>query len=293
MPSAPASLLAERVVIILVGPQHPGNVGAAARAMKNMGLRRLVIASPPPSFDPERARWMAPGAADILASARIVPDLDAALEGVHRAVATTARHRGDGQPVHEPATLAAQVFDADDDHVTAVLFGREDTGLTREEVQRCESLLRIPTDHHASLNLGQAVLLVAHHFFEAARAEGLRAEGRLVGGRKQARTTRTLQRTGADARIADVSELEPAVVESVALLNRVGYTKSTSPERVAVTVREALQRASIRRKQLRAFRGMLARIDFALDHPEINWRASKRQQALKDAVPPLDDDPSP
>ena len=85
--------LLERVVVVLVEPQYPGNVGAVARAMKNMGLARLVIVAPP-AYDAEQARWMAPGAHDILAQARIVPDLNAALEGCHRAFAATARHRG-------------------------------------------------------------------------------------------------------------------------------------------------------------------------------------------------------
>jgi TrmH family RNA methyltransferase len=144
------SPLLDRTVIVLVEPQHPGNVGAAARAMKNMGLSRLVIVAPP-AYDPEQARWMAPGCADLLAEMRIVGTLDEALEGVHVAVATTARHRKQGQPVFTPAELATRI--ADDDRTFALLFGREDFGLSTEDVLRCDSLLRIPTPEHASLNL--------------------------------------------------------------------------------------------------------------------------------------------
>ena len=71
----PNEILATNVVIVLVQPQYPGNVGACARAMKNMGLRRLVIVDPP-AFDPERTRWMAPGCADLIAEARLVGTLD-------------------------------------------------------------------------------------------------------------------------------------------------------------------------------------------------------------------------
>lgn len=286
--SDPSARLADDVVFVLVGPQHPGNVGAAARAMANMGLTRLVVVDPAPSFDPERMRWMAPGADRVLDRLRIVATLDEALQGVHRAVATTARHRRDGQRVHEPDALAAQILDEVPGHVTAVLFGREDTGLTREEAARCESLLRIPTGAHASLNLGQAVLLVAHRCFEAARAQGLRATGRKVGGAHGSTDTRSLQQSGGTHGLADVTTVEPAVVELCTLLNRVGFGRATSPEKVAVTLREALQRARLSRRQVHAIRGMVNRVEYALDHPDIDWRASKRQQAAKAAVAPFE-----
>lgn len=156
----------DRVVVVLVEPQQPGNVGAVARAMKNTGLSRLVIVDPP-AYDPHRARWMAPGCDDVIANARIVATLDEALEGTHRAVATTARHRKRDQRVIEPRALADEILA--DDRVTALLFGREDYGLSVEHVARCEAIMRIPTPEHASLNLAQAVLLVGHAIFEASR----------------------------------------------------------------------------------------------------------------------------
>lgn len=263
----------DRVVVVLVEPQHPGNVGAAARAMKNMGMSHLVVVAPP-AFDPERARWMAPGCDDLLASASLVPALDDALAGVHRVVASTARHRRSSQPVLSPAEVATQVLDAPDDHVTALLFGREDFGLSREHTQRADSILRIPTPEHASLNLAQAVLLVCHALFEEARGRGGSATGRTVGGRAR-RTTRALDRKNASPR-ADLPTMEPVVGELVALLERVGYTRGASPDKVALTARELLQGASPSVRQVRALRGMLARLQWTLDHPEVDWRATRR-----------------
>lgn len=276
--------LAEQVVFVLVQPQHPGNVGATARAMKNMGLRRLVVVDPAPSFDLERCRWMAPGAHDVVDQMRIVATLDEALVGVHRAIASTARHRRHGQPVHEPAVIAEDTLDGDE--TVAILFGREDTGLSSADTLRCESILRIATDEHASLNLAQAVLLVAHTFFEAARKRGHRAEGRKLGGTGGPRSTRSLDKSNAAGPRADVTQLEPVVVELVALLNRVGFGKGTSPEKVGVTLREGLQRASLTVRHVSALRGMVKRVGYALDHPEIDWQASRRQ---KQAVEQLDD----
>ncbi len=264
--------LAQDVVFVLVSPQTSANVGAVARAMRNMGLERLIIADPSPSFDPQRARWMAKGAVDLIDGMKIVATLDEALEGAHRVVASTARHRRDGQPVVEPDALAEQILDDAPGLVTAILFGREDTGLTREEVHRCESLLRIATDEHASLNLGQAALLIGHDLFQAARRRGMVATGRTLGGLKGTKQTAALQAPKADDAIATVTELEPAVTDLLALLDRIGYTRSHTPEKVTMTLRGALQHGRVARKNVHTLRGMVARVQFALDHPGEDWR---------------------
>ncbi len=268
-----ARRLAEQLVFVLIQPQHPGNVGATARAMKNMGLRRLIIVDPPPSFDLERARWMAPGARDVLDEMRIVATLDEALDGVHVAMASTARHRRHDQPVSEPAAVASAFFE--DNRCWAVLFGREDTGLVADDVFRCAGVLRIVTDEHASLNLGQAVLLVAHHFFEAARTHGLDAEGRPVQGRKHG-STGAQERTGAKTRRAELGEVEPAIQELIHVLDRVGFTRKTDPTKIAVGLREGLQRAQLSVRQVHSIRGMVRRMNYALEHPEQDWQGSRR-----------------
>ncbi|MCB9665611.1 MAG: hypothetical protein H6732_15995 [Alphaproteobacteria bacterium] len=276
-----ADRLAREVVFVLVQPQQPGNVGGVVRAMANFGLRRLVIVDPAPSFDPERVRWMAPGAHDLVGELELVSTLDEALVGVHRLLGTTARHRRHGQTVLEPDQAAEALLD-DPGRVTAVLFGREDLGLPAEATNRCEALIRIPTAEHASLNLAMAATVIAHRIFEAARAEGLPAPGRVVAGRRAERTTASLDRHVRPNDPADLLTLEPAVVEAVALLNRVGHKRARRPEQLAVVLREALQRARLSNGQVGSVRGMVHRINFALDHPEIPWRASRRQmEALR------------
>jgi len=267
-----AEQAADRLIFVLVEPQHPGNVGAAARAMKNMGLRRLVVVDPP-ALDPMRVRWMAPGCDDLVAEMRIVKTLDEALEGVHEAIATTARHRRGHQPVLEPGPFAQAHWDGvqqGQDTVTAVLFGREDFGLSREHSDRCRQLLRIPTPEHASLNLGQAVLLLAHRWFEEGRQRGLAAApGRTLGGRRGTKPTRALQ-DGQDPRDAraDLRRIEPAAQALVELLERVGYTRSTPAERVLQTARTSLQKAAPSIREVEALRGMISKLDWALDHPD-------------------------
>ncbi len=266
--------LARRVVVVLVEPLKPGNVGAAARALRNTGLERLVLVAPP-AFDPHRARWMAPGCDDLLRQMRIVDTLDEALVGVHRVVATTARHRRGRQPVWSPATFAEGVLDTDEDLVTAILFGREDFGLPREAVDRCHALIRIPTPEHASLNLAQAVLLIGHALFTAANDRGMEASGRSIGGSRGSASTRSLSRPDARDAVADLGRMEPAVDALVSLLERVGYTRGADPSKVALTARSALQNATPTVRQIEALRGMIARVEWALDHPEADPRQGR------------------
>lgn len=245
----------DRVRVVLVEPQHPGNVGAVARAMANFGLDQLVLVAPP-AWDPHRARWAAPGCDDLIARTQVVETLDEALVGVHHVVAATARHRKQHQPVINPTTFADAVVASDT--TWAVLFGREDNGLPTSAIDRAERVLRIPTAAHASLNLAQAALLVCQAVFLAATNGGSTAPGRAVGGRTQA-TTASLDQ--ARRAVADVVALEALVTHALGLLERVGYTRGTSPEQVAVTLRGALQRAELAPHEVDALRGMVARVD--------------------------------
>ncbi|MBX2799128.1 MAG: hypothetical protein KTR31_15740 [Myxococcales bacterium] len=266
------------MVIVLVQPLHPGNVGAAARAMRNFGLEDLVLVAPP-AYDPERARWMAPGCADLLARARIVETLDEALQGVHRVLATTARHRRDGHPVLEPAAVAASVYD-DAERVHALLFGREDHGLDAAAVRRCDALVRIPTTEHASLNLSQAVLLLSHALFEEGRRRGAAASGRTLSGSgpDRSRSTQEASKPSPRDRLADLPTVEPAAQELVQLLGRVGYLRGTPAHKVLLTARQALQRARLSVRHVEALRGMVNKVGWALDNPGLDWAGPRNSE---------------
>lgn len=248
--------------------------------MKNFGLRRLILVDPP-AWDPETARWMSPGCDDILREARVVKTLEEALDGVHVAVASTARHRKQGAPVHTPATLIPRIFqDGAAGRTTAILFGREDFGLATSDVLHCESLLRIPTPEHASLNLGQAVLLVAWSLFQEAQERGASFQGRTLGGSRGTRSTTRVSRGSARDELADLPQIEPAVESIVGLLDRVGYTRGVQPDKVRLTARQALQRGHISIRHVEALRGMVARLEWALDHPDADWRSTRRERSV-------------
>lgn len=156
--------------IVLVETSHPGNIGAAARAMKVMGLERLVLVNPQCEIGSE-ARARASGAVDVVNAAPVVPTLDAALEGARFVVGTSARDRRLGPELMDLRRGAGELAGLSEGEVTAVLFGPERTGLDNAALDRCNRLWRIPTEaDYGSLNLAAAVQVVAYEL-RVARAE--------------------------------------------------------------------------------------------------------------------------
>jgi len=154
----------------MVGTTHPGNIGAAARAMKNMGLSDLALVAPR-IYPSEEAIARAAGADDLLASAHVCQTLSEAIADCQRVVGASARLRTISWPQWSPRACArAAMLDADR-HRTAILFGREHAGLTNEELACCHYLLHIPCNPaFSSLNVAAAVQLVAYELFQAAHS---------------------------------------------------------------------------------------------------------------------------
>jgi tRNA/rRNA methyltransferase len=151
---------------VLVEPSHPGNVGAAARALKTMGFSRLVVAAPKIPFvtrEPE-AIAMASGADDVLASAQVVETLADALSGVHWSIALTARTREYGPPQMAPRPAVAKACEQGrSGGAIALVFGNERVGLSNADVERCSAIAHIPANPaYSSLNLAQAVQVLAY-----------------------------------------------------------------------------------------------------------------------------------
>jgi tRNA (cytidine32/uridine32-2'-O)-methyltransferase len=158
--------------IVLVAPSHPGNIGAVARAMKNMALGELVLVSPR-QFPHADASARASGAHDVLAAARVVATLPAALAGCGFVAATTSRERDQYFRVIDVRDAAARIVAEARRTPAAVVFGAERTGLTNEELESAHTLIRIPaSDAYPSLNLAMAVQLLAYELFRARAAAG-------------------------------------------------------------------------------------------------------------------------
>lgn len=152
----------DNIRIVLVNTSHPGNIGAVARAMKNMGLNRLYLVEPK-QYPDEQATWRAASAADVLEGAVVTTTLEEAVADCQFVVGTSARGRRIPWPLQDPRSCAARMADASATEQVAVLFGREDRGLTNDELKVCNLHLNIPTSaDYSSLNLAMAVQVVCY-----------------------------------------------------------------------------------------------------------------------------------
>lgn len=160
----------DAIRVVLMQPTHPGNIGATARAMKNMGLSRLCLVAPTDYPSPE-AEARAVGAADVLEAATICKDLDEAIGECHFVVGTTARSRRIEWPFMEPAEAAVRLIHEARRGPVALLFGQERSGLTNTELDRCQVLVHIPANPaYSSLNLASAVQILSYEIYKAATA---------------------------------------------------------------------------------------------------------------------------
>jgi tRNA (cytidine32/uridine32-2'-O)-methyltransferase len=148
--------------VVLVEPSHPGNIGGAARALKTMGLNDLAVVNPGRFPDPQ-AEWRAAGAQDVLEATRIFSSLDEAIADRHWVVGTSTRVRRIPWPLETAATVAGQIIEKMSVEKIALLFGREASGLSNDELQRCHCHLVIPANpDYPSLNLAMAVQVVCY-----------------------------------------------------------------------------------------------------------------------------------
>ena len=152
----------DNIRIVLVNTSHPGNIGGVARAMKNMGLSRLYLVEPR-QFPHEEADWRAASAGDVLQSAVVTSTLEEAIGDCQFVVGTSARERRIPWPLLDPRQCAQRMASASSQQQVAVLFGREDRGLTNEELKLCNLHLHVPTaEAYSSLNLAMAVQIVCY-----------------------------------------------------------------------------------------------------------------------------------
>ncbi len=230
-----------QIRIVLVEPSHPGNIGAVARAMKNMGLEQLVLVSPRQFPDPE-ATARASGADDILAHARVVDSLSAALEGCGFIAATTSRERDQHFRVADVRAAAGRLLQESTRGCVAMLFGSERAGLTNEQLEAAHLLVRIPaSENYPSLNLAMAVQIVAYELF---RAGGVRIDPAPAAGP-----------------LADPGELERLYVHFAQVLEEVDFRDRTqSGTHLMARIRRFLQRAELDRNEVNILRGFLTAV---------------------------------
>ncbi|MFI8465433.1 tRNA (cytosine(32)/uridine(32)-2'-O)-methyltransferase TrmJ [Stutzerimonas stutzeri] len=238
----------QNIRVVLVNTSHAGNIGGAARAMKNMGLSRLVLVDPE-DFPSPNAVARASGATDILDSARVVATLEEALAGCSLVLGTSARDRRIPWPLLDPRECASvSVEQSAGGGEVALVFGREYAGLTNEELQRCQYHVHIPSDpQFSSLNLAAAVQVLAYEV----RMAWLAAEGRPTKVEKL-ETTAML-----DAQPVTVDELENYFGHLEQTLVDIGFLDPAKPRHLMPRLRRLYGRSGISRLEMNILRGIL------------------------------------
>lgn len=228
-----------RVRVVLVEPTHPGNVGASARAMKAMGLARMCLVAPE-RFPSAEATARAAGADDVLHHASIVQSLDEAVADCGFVLGTTARSRHLEWPVIGPREGARRAVGHTVHAPVAVVFGRERSGLTNEEVDRCQALVRIPSEaDFSSLNVAAAVQVVAYEL----RLAALGMDAATVSSRARDVTSKDLEGL--------FRHLEETLVD-------IGYLDPAAPRLLMRRLRRLFGRAAPDRAEINILRGILS-----------------------------------
>ena len=232
----------ENISIVLINTSHPGNIGAAARAMKAMGLSRLVLVEPA-EFPSGKATALASGADDVLANARVVPTLAEAVKGCHFVVGTSARVRGVSLPLVEPRACAGKIVEEAMSAPVALVFGREDRGMTNDELGRCHLQVHIPTNpDFSSLNLGAAVQVLSY-------------ELRMVELNRQGGVELPVPRSHDLAPVEDVERFYEHLHKT---LVQIGFLEHSSHEKIMAKLRRMYGRIRPDRVELSILRGILS-----------------------------------
>jgi tRNA (cytidine32/uridine32-2'-O)-methyltransferase len=241
----------QNVRVVLVNTTHPGNIGAAARAMKNMGLNALYLVQPR-RYPDEEATRRAASAVDVLDGAIVVDTLAEAIADCGLVVGTSARERTIPWPLSEPREFAARAVAEARSHKVAMVFGREDRGLTNEELRQCHLHLHIPTNEdYSSLNLSQAVQIACYECRLAA-LDRHQAEQGLGSLRDEEADERKW-----DVEAATVHEMSLFYAHLEAVLSEIEFIKSNNPRQTMTRLQRLFNRAQPDRMEVSILRGVL------------------------------------
>jgi len=235
----------DRVRIVLVNTSHPGNIGGTARAMKNMGLSQLFLVDPR-KYPHDEATRRASNADDVLEGAVVVDSLSQALAGCDLVIGTSARERRIPWPLKDPRATAAEAISSRYQGNIAILFGREHSGLTNDELQMCHLHMHIPTNpDYSSLNLAAAVQVVAYEFRMLALDAPIE-----VG-----------EESGWDMPLADAADVERMHEHMAATLASINFIDPDNPKQALTRLRRMFARIRLDDMEVSILRGILNRID--------------------------------
>ena len=228
------------LAIVLHRPRYPENIGAAARAMRNMGLARLMVVAPE-RYEAEKALKLAThGARDLIDHLEVYDDLSQALAEFQFVVGTTARLGGQRRVHSRPETLVRELIPISQENTVAILFGPEDRGLSNDDIRLCHALVNIPTADFSSLNLAQAVMVLCYELHRAA----------ISGPPAFA------------PRLATRFELDAMYDQLRDLLVRVSFISHDNPEYWMTRIRQFFTRIQLQARDVAIIRGICRQVDW-------------------------------
>lgn len=249
----------DRVVVVLMRTTHPGNIGAVARACKNMGFKHLRLVAPA-EFPSHEATRRASGADDLLARARVCTSLDEAIADCHQVVGASARSRSMVWPVSNPRECAqslyeqAQALGPEQDFKIALLFGQEASGLTNDELQRCNLHVNIPANpEYSSLNLAMAVQVICYEMRMVALYASQAGSPNLVA-------VQGAGDEGWDVEPANHAELAGMLEHFERALVHIDYHDPNNPRVLMTRLKRLFQRSRMDKMEVNIFRGISKKI---------------------------------
>lgn len=234
----------QNIRIVLSRTSHPGNIGAAARAMKNMGLSDLALVCPT-AFPNAEATARASGADDLLARASVFGSLDEAVADCSLVLGASARQRSLSWPTTDARAGAVRAVAESRRARVALVFGNEQAGLSNEELDRCQLLLNIPANvEYSSLNLAQAVQVVTYELMMAARIEN---DAGQISMREEA--------------LAESADLERFYAHLETVLLKIGFLDPRNPKYLMRRIRRLCARVMPTETEIQILRGILTKLE--------------------------------
>lgn len=251
----------KNIRIILVQPSHAGNIGAVARAMKNMGLADLYLVGPK-NFPDDHANARAAGADDLLSKATVVENLDEAIADCVLVIGTSTRARRLSWPALNPKECANKVLSECGAHHVAIVFGNERTGLSNEELDKCQIFVTIPTDpDFSSLNLAAAVQVISYELRQA-----------MINTKEN-----SLQEISDDT-LASQSEVQGFFNHLEKLLISLEFLDPSHPKKLMRRIYRLFHKAQLVENEVNILRGILTSVEKAMGLTPEGAREKKSKQ---------------
>ncbi len=235
-----AKVKLENITIVLHRPKYSENIGAAARAACNMGIKRLKVVAPE-NYDLDKILKLATHAASpVVEKIDLHDNLYDAVADFYYVVGTTARMGGQRHVVTSPLVVAEKLVSISANNNVAIIFGPEDRGLSNEDIRFCHILVNIPTADFSSINLGQAVMIMCYAIYNA----GVDERNKNV------------------PRLASRHELEGMYVQLKDILARISYINPENPDYWMLKFRDFFNRVQLRAREVSIIRGICRQIDW-------------------------------